>query len=203
MYIFDRVLQRTEEPSVDNQFNTVPYFVWENGFDDPSLHEYIENLSDEWIPAVVGDGEVQSKIRKHLTQDVPYNINTRALFEGLRKPVESVNFYHYNFVLWSMDVIQVCKFEKGDMYVMHNDRSALKDRSERKFTVLASVTDNAQYKGGKIVLSPSGSSKHKVEVMLNKGDMLILPSWVPYEIKPIEDGTAKFLLTWVYGPKFV
>lgn len=203
MYIFDNALQRTEQPTIDSEFNTQPFFLWENGLDDPSLLEYLDNFKGEWTPAIVGEGEVNPKIRKHTTADIEYNINTRPLFESLRKLIESVNFFHYNFVLWSMDDIQTCKFEKGDFFIMHNDRSILKDRSERKLTVIVGLSRTEDSKGGKVVVSPYASSKHKVDVMLNKGDVLVFPSWVPYEIKPVEEGTANFLLTWVYGPKFI
>lgn len=86
---------------------------------------------------------------------------------------------------------------------MHNDRSTLADRSERKLTVLVGLSNADEYKGGDIHLLPNGYSKHKQTVRLNKGDMLVFPTWVPYEIKPIEEGSMKLLTTWVYGPKFI
>ena len=203
MYIFGRTLGRQDKAAEDNDFNTLPYFHWENCLDDPTLLQFLDHLPGEWEPATVGDNEVLPKIRKHTLKTIPYSIASHALYEALLKPVESVNYYHYNFALWSMETIQYANFEQGDTYVMHNDRTYMKDRSERKMTVIFALSEADSYKGGKVVLMPSGYAKHKVEVMLNKGDMLVFPAWVPYEMKSVEEGTAKFLLTWMYGPKFV
>lgn len=204
MYIFNNPLGRQDHKSQeDNDFNTLPYFHWEKCLDDPVLLQYLDQIPAEWEQATVGDNEVMPKIRKHTQKSIPHNIASHALYEALLKPIESVNYYHYNFLLWSMETIQYAKFEQGDMYVMHNDRTAMKDRSERKMTAIFALSDAEEFKGGKIVLTPSGYPKHKVEILLNKGDMLVFPTWVPYEMKPVEEGTSKFLLTWMYGPKFV
>lgn len=205
MYFFTHMMSRTETPADNNTYNIHPFFPWEKALDDPSIMEFLDSYSYEWKPGEVGQDnpQVNKKIRNCDVANIEYSPYTRGLFDALHKPVESINFWHYNYNLWSMDDAQVCKFDKGGMFVMHNDRSALADRSERKLTVLVGLSEADDYKGGDIHLLPTGYPKHKQTVRLNKGDMLVFPTWVPYEIRPIEEGSMKLLTTWVYGPKFI
>lgn len=206
MYLFKYTMSRTENPTNDNKYNILPFFSWNKALDDQTLLDFLDSYPYEWKFAEVGDGTevtINKKIRNCLVADIEYDAPTRQLYDALHKLVESVNFWHYNFVLWSMQDIQVCDFHKGGLFVMHNDRSALVDMSERKLTVLVGLTDEADYKGGDIHILTNGYSKHKQVVRLNKGDMLVLPTWVPYEVRPVEEGNMKLLTTWVYGPKFI
>lgn len=205
MYFFKYLMNRTEHPTDTNQYNTLPYFVWEKAIEDQSLLTFVNEYPFEWTPAEIGGVEprIDKKIRNHDNAWIEYNEATDSLFEALHKPIESINFWHYNYVLWSMDDLQVGKFEKNSMYVMHNDRAVWPDRSERKLSVIMGLTSEDQYKGGEINLMTTGYPKHKQTVRLNRGDVLVFPTWVPYEIKPVEEGTMQLLSTWVYGPKFV
>lgn len=207
MFLFEHEMNRLEKPLQDNPYNNLPYFHWKEAFKDPLLLEFVDKYEHQWKPAEVGvsaeKASVNTEIRDHEVSLIEYNVMTEGLFRALYKIVESVNYYHYNFRLWSMEDIQTTRYNEGSFFVMHNDRSVFPHTIERKLTVIVGLSGQEDYQGGDIVVCPSGNEKFKHTVRLNKGDVLVFPCWVPYEIQPVTQASMTLLQTWMYGPKFV
>ena len=207
MYILDHFLSHTETPADTNEFGIHDFFLWERCIGDTEFYKGVDEIGSEWTPARIGGdvtdtGEVNQKIRKHSVKTIEYNINTQSLFKTLIDPINGINFWHFNFKIWSMEDLQVNRFAKGDFFSLHSDRTRLVDRSERKLTVIAALSDSGSCTGGEINLSPHANKKYETTLRLNKGDLLVFPCWVPYEVKPVKTGEAEYLTSWMYGPKF-
>lgn len=205
MFTFKYLMSYTENPAADNAYGTLDYFKWEKYVEDDVLLKSIQPSDEDWYPAEIGgagDSTVDKKIRNHNVASIAYNTDTAPVFNCLHKGVEAINFWHYNYKLWTMEDVQISNFETKQFYSMHSDRTYLKDKSERKLTVIVGLSDADSYQGGEVVLSPHGNKKYETSHRLNRGDLLVFPCWVPYEIKPVKEGCMQQLTTWVYGPKF-
>lgn len=205
MFTFKYMMSYTESPSADNSYNTLDYFLWNKHVEDEVLLKSIDDICVDWKQAEIGgSGEsiIDKKIRNHMVSVIEYGTDTAPIFNMIHKGVEAVNYWHYNYRLWTMEDIQVSRYESKHFYSMHSDRTYLKDKSERKLTAIIGLTDGDNYTGGDVVISPHGSKKYETLFKLNRGDMIVFPCWVPYEIKPVKEGCMQHLTTWVYGPKF-
>lgn len=74
----------------------------------------------------------------------------------------------------------------------------------RKLSIILQVNDKNNFVGGEIeiVKGLPNEKDHIKEITLNKGDMLVFPSFVPHRVKSIDKGIRKALVGWVIGPPF-
>ena len=55
------------------------------------------------------------------------------------------------------------------------------------------------YSGGDFKIK-TGAEEDSVK--LNKGDMIVFPSFILHKVEPVTEGVRKSLVGWVTGPKF-
>lgn len=206
MYYFEQEMAVTSNPTSPTKFGEYAYFLWPECITSPVIFDDINHVKTKWQTAEVmeaGEMKVNPELRDHKLRVIPYDPATVGLFRELYDHVNSVNHWHFNFRLWSMEDLSVYQLNLGHKIGMHSDRAYMHDMSDRKLTMLVGLTQADEYDGGEVVISPHGNQALESSVKLNKGDVVIFPSWVPYEIKQVKKGTLEMLATWVYGPKFV
>ena len=70
----------------------------------------------------------------------------------------------------------------------------------RKLTVLVQLSARDEYGGGSFELHPT--VEHPDPVLVDKGDALVFPTWVPHAVQPVTEGARSSLVAWVGGPPF-
>lgn len=103
-------------------------------------------------------------------------------------------------------------YQPGDSCVVHNDTCTthLFQTPARKFTVIVGMNELASYTGGELVFHYTDgidelnldSLVARGEVKLGLGDVLIFPSIIYHEVKPIINGMRESLVTLILGPAF-
>lgn len=205
MYNFEYIMIQHKEVPFNNSLNTLPFFQWSAYFTKKQVQGLIKIFSDlPEKPALIGQAalDVDINIRNHTVQTLEFAETTQPVFDQLHKVVESINYHHFNFQLWGMENLELSKYKEGNFFVMHSDRANSPFRTERKFVCLVGLSDSKERKGGNIMVSPAGNSKFQTELVLERGDVVLMPSWVPYEVTPVTEGELAYINTWITGPKF-
>lgn len=154
------------------------------------------------------DDESLLKYRSSKVNFINYSKEYSWLFEKLNKIVEKVNEEYYNFDLNGYDFVQYSEYyanENGhyDYHVdMMMDMIPQKDYDFLYRKLSFSLCLNQQdtdYFGGDFKIKTGAED---VSVKLNRGDMLLFPSFILHKVEPVTEGVRKSLVGWVVGPKF-
>jgi PKHD-type hydroxylase len=71
----------------------------------------------------------------------------------------------------------------------------------RKLTVILMLSDPSEYEGGELSLNLSAEFRAE-KLKLQKGQVLLFPSYMPHQVEPVISGVRKTLVVWPLGPKF-
>lgn len=154
------------------------------------------------------DDESLLKYRSSKVNFINYSKEYSWLFEKLNKIVEKVNEEYYNFDLNGYDFVQYSEYyanENGhyDYHIdMMMDMIPQKDYDFLYRKLSFSLCLNQQdtdYFGGDFKIKTGAED---VSVKLNRGDMLLFPSFILHKVEPVTEGVRKSLVGWVVGPKF-
>ena len=131
------------------------------------------------------------------------------IFFRLNKIIEDINNQFYNFDLNGYESFQYTVYhdhEKG-RYDFHMDTIMGNNMPDDMFeTRKLSMTfllnePGVDFEGGDFQIN-SGQEKDAETVPLNKGRIIMFPSFMIHRVKPVTKGTRKSIVIWVVGPKF-
>lgn len=71
--------------------------------------------------------------------------------------------------------------------------------SQRKLTMVAQISDPADYEGGALELMPSA---HVIEADRARGSVTVFPSFELHRVTPVTNGVRRSLTIWAHGPAF-
>lgn len=100
---------------------------------------------------------------------------------------------------WNMSVIapeclQISLYGPEQHYTWHPDSDLLfKTPVIRKISVITMISDRSEYTGGALELDGLG------EIILERGDVIVFPSWIKHRVTPVEKGLRKTAVTWISG----
>lgn len=136
--------------------------------------------------------------------------DTQWLYDKLHKVIEFHNDQFFQFELTGLPYIQYAEYHVGGHHDFHMD-TALGNRSRldyrinenlRKLTVVVMLTQvNVDFTGGEFFINCS-TERTASFINLQKGTVLIFPSFLLHKVAPVISGVRKTLTTWVIGPKF-
>ena len=109
----------------------------------------------------------------------------------------------WNFRLHEIScLIQYTEYHESDKgcYVCHYDISSCSPGVYRKISVIVQLSHHDEYDGGDVILS----TPKDIHLTLSKdvGDVILFPSYMPHEVKPVERGKRTSLVMWILGPPF-
>ena len=131
------------------------------------------------------------------------------IFFRLNKIIEDINNQFYNFDINGYESFQYTVYhdhEKG-RYDFHMDtimgNNMPDDMYEtRKLSMTFLLNEpGVDFEGGDFQIN-SGQEKDAETVPLNKGRIIIFPSFMIHRVNPVTKGTRKSIVIWVVGPKF-
>jgi PKHD-type hydroxylase len=131
------------------------------------------------------------------------------IYYRLNNVIENLNNQFYNFDLNGYETFQytVYHHHENGRYDFHMDtimgQNLPDDMYEtRKLSMTFLLNEpGADFEGGDFQIN-SGQEKDAETVPLNKGRIIMFPSFMIHRVAPVTKGTRKSIVIWVLGPKF-
>lgn len=174
-----------------------------NCFDQTEVQEII----DIGQRLVLGNGELENGVANKSVRNcelswIQVNDASSKLFLKLADIVNSLNSQFYKYDITEMEDLQYTEYnsEHNDFYTSHSD-DGYKFNLFRKLSVSVQLSSPDEYQGGDLTFYRNTLSECTVAPK-QAGTVIVFPSFVIHEVKPITAGTRKSLVTWINGPRF-
>lgn len=155
----------------------------------------------------IGNDPIDSYRMSHVNFH-EYNQKNAWIFERINSVVEQINNNFYNFDLNGYDFVQYGEYRDTDNghYNWHLDSylGQLPDDEfeQRKLSLTLLLNDpQKDFTGGEFQFNYS-EENNPVTVDLNKGTIIIFPSFLIHRVTRVTKGTRKSLVAWIVGPNF-
>jgi len=213
---------------VERQRKFYNWCYWDKAFSDEELKDIITLMdSQELERATTVGAKFNSNANNKIvsTQNTPNEKVRKSdvkfinfdngmgqadwIFFRLNKVIEDINNQFYNFDLNGYESFQYTVYhdhEKG-RYDFHMDtimgNNIPDDMYEtRKLSMTFLLNEpGVDFEGGDFQIN-SGQEKDAETVPLNKGRIIMFPSFMIHRVKPVTKGIRKSIVIWVVGPKF-
>ena len=136
--------------------------------------------------------------------------NTRWFYEKLNTLIGYYNDTMFGFDLVGFDYLQYAEYDVTGKHEFHMDialdsPSIIDYRINehlRKITVVLMLNQQGvDFQGGDFQVNLSEGRVPRT-VIMNKGNVLLLPSFLLHRVTPVTQGIRKTLVAWAIGPKF-
>jgi PKHD-type hydroxylase len=182
--------------------------TWDNGFTNEELDAIVKYCDAAGTEQGFTFGaETKEEIEKHRVSNVKFhdrNENTAWIFDKLNFIIQAANEQFYNFHLNGYSQFQYTTYDSKGRYDWHTDLSFGqkydKDAELRKLSLTLLLND--EFEGGEFQIN-DGKEELATTIPMNKGRVVLFPSFVIHRVKPVTKGIRKSLVVWVIGPKFV
>jgi len=191
---------------------THSHILWNNSFTNEELSN-IQNLceKEEFDKAItVGKGEDCEDHRRSKVKFFDRNENNFWIFDRFNTVIDSINNQFYDFELYGYRNFQYTIYDSSNngMYDWHadtvlgNNLGGMEIGSTRKLSFVMLLSQPyEEFTGGEFQLN-LGMEKDALTPTLNKGDIIVFPSFLIHRVKPVLLGIRKSIVIWVEGPKF-
>lgn len=159
-------------------------------------------IVDEFISK---NPELVKNVRSSKVHFIDYSAKNRWLFDKINFAIDKVNEEYFNYDLNGYDYLQYSEYssEESGHYDVHMDLvmdtipKNPYDFLTRKLSF--SIMLNDDYEEGDFYTK---TGVDKLQIKMNKGDMLVFPSFILHGVNRVKSGVRKSLVGWVTGPKF-
>lgn len=176
---------------------------WDNLFTQTECERIIQIGNSKYIEAAkvggAANGMVNAEIRESKVSWLFPGDNMGWAFERVAGAVLSLNQQFFNFDLSGMvEGFQFTKYEApGGNYGRHVDRGMM--GSPRKLSLTIQLNPSSDFEGGEFALY---EGEKPTEPPMHQGKMVVFPSYVLHEVKPVTKGVRYSLVCWVTGKPF-
>lgn len=186
---------------------TFPYVTWDNGFTDEEIDAIVKYCDAAGTEQGVTFGATTPEdIEKHRVSNVKFHDRTEDtawIFDKLNFIIQAANEQFYNFHLNGYASFQYTTYDPAGRYDWHTDMSFGKkfgeDAEPRKLSLTLLLNDD--FEGGEFQVN-DGKEEMAITMPMNKGRIVLFPSFMIHRVKPVTKGIRKSLVVWVLGPKF-
>ena len=148
--------------------------------------------------AKVADGESKKDIRESQIAWL-YGTDIEFAFRRVTDGILNINSQFFNFDLFGMaEGFQFTRYDAPTgHYGMHIDK--VLNGTVRKLSLTIQLSSPEDYEGGELALQMSKDA----EIMPKElGKMVVFPSYVLHEVRPVTKGTRYSLVAWITGKPF-
>jgi len=153
-------------------------------------------IDELWMKTkVIGNKELHQGERQKLRGDL-----SGFPFEPIHQITKEANEKIFDFVLLGIidqDYPQVFRYKKDDYYSWHVDINPL--AITRKLSFIVNLSNSSEYTGGEIEFLNTNSEN---TIINSQGSIIIFPSFLPYQIKPVTSGEKNIIIGHIHGPLF-
>jgi len=185
--------------------NVNSYAYWEKVFDKDECQKIIDIANKKGLIT----SKVGSKIEKTEIINKEYrnsNIcwlyhsdNLEWVFQRLSGIILNLNERFFKFDIFGLNEgLQFTNYKAPTgNYNRHIDKCL--GSVVRKLSVSVQLTDPKDYEGGDLCLYENNKG---MNMRKEQGDLVIFPSYILHEVKPVTKGERNSLVTWVTGRQF-
>ena len=178
-----------------DKINTYAY--WEKAFTKEECEKIIKIAKDKGLitGTTVGKTDARSsKVSWLYSAD-----NLDWVFRKITDIVLNLNDRFFQFDIFGLNEgLQFTNYKApSDKYEKHVDREV--DGLIRKLSLSIQLTDPKEYKGGELFLY---EDEKGTEMKKEQGTLILFPSYILHEVKPIIKGERNSLVSWVTGKQF-
>lgn len=122
------------------------------------------------------------------------------VYEKITGAVNHLNEQFFQFDIFSFNEgLQFTNYKApGGHYGKHIDR--IFNTAVRKLSLSIQLTDPKEYEGGELILYESNEEGETMQK--EQGTLILFPSYVMHEVKPVTKGERNSLVGWVTGNQF-
>ena len=163
--------------------------------------EIIKNYSDFSTAGLQG-GDIRSNVRNSGVCWIKEPFYKNLVFDIITRTNRDSGL---NFQLEYLENLQLTRYVAPDgHYDFHTDDDGHSreniDDSMRKISMSCLLTDSSEFEGGNFQIQ-TGESPY--DVKLEKGDIILFPSYKLHRVSPVTKGTRHSLVAWAHGSAFV
>ena len=164
---------------------------------DPELCNLIIEKGNK-LPATEGiaGGEVQHDKRKSM---IAWFENTDWVSGLCSHYINLANEQAWNFDITEPDGVQFTKYGIGEFYEAHIDTFKLSDNM-RKLSLVIQLNSPDDYEGGEFFFFDD-EKPWKPENFEKQGSVIVFPSFLLHQVKPVTSGKRHSLVSWFVGPQ--
>jgi predicted 2-oxoglutarate/Fe(II)-dependent dioxygenase YbiX len=152
-----------------------------------------KNLED----ASKGFSDLSISNPNFLYQNFKTDFLSEIITKKLANFVDTFNRKYFNFIIDEISDFRVIALRQNEKIEEHVDLTGSVENSSRKITIIVNLSHENIFRGGNIQL------KNLFDKVPNKtGGIVIFPSYIPYKIEEVVQGTKFMLILWAYGLSF-
>ena len=173
------------------------YAYWEKVFTEEECEKIIKIAKDKGLIKGVTRGETD--IRESQICWLYPDDNLDWLYRRITDIVLNLNDRFFQFDLHGIDEgLQFTNYKApSNKYEKHVDKGF--NYVIRKLSISIQLTDPKKYEGGELFLY---EGEEGMEMKKEQGDLVLFPSYVLHEVKPVTKGERNSLVAWVTGKQF-
>ena len=174
------------------------YWYWESAIPD----YLIQCLNEESKHVVFGKGSTFSSAAEGREESKEIRDSDVMMFDPIHwfcgilfnMSLHANRNAEWNYSILGPQTLQIAHYNVGQHYDWHSDSMLLsKEEIIRKLSVICMLSDKSEYEGGVLELEGVG------EMPLNKGDVLVFPSFLRHRVTPVTNGLRKTAVVWIDG----
>jgi PKHD-type hydroxylase len=177
------------------------YAYWEKVFTPEECKKIIKIAKDKGlIKGTIGaKSKKESNIRLSKVSWLYASDNLDWAYRKITDVVLNLNERFFQFDIFGLsEGLQFTNYKApSDRYGKHIDRSF--NFLVRKLSLSIQLTDPKEYEGGELLLYESEKS---TEMKKEQGTLILFPSYILHEVKPVTKGERNSLVAWVTGKQF-
>jgi len=119
--------------------------------------------------------------------------------------IQEANSYFWQYDVWGFhDSLHYVRYDEkdgkeGGHFAWHQDKNDDWRRPQRKLAGVLYLSDPNEYEGGEFQIMDGGPRTVSAR---EKGQIVVMPSFVQHRVLPVTKGTRRVLIGWVCGPRF-
>ena len=173
------------------------YSYWHGAFTKEECKKIIQIAKKKGM--IKGTTRSKSDVRESKISWLYSSDEMEWAFRRVTDMVLDLNKRFFNFDIFGLNEgFQFTNYKApSDKYGKHVDRST--DIIIRKLSISIQLTDPEEYEGGELYLydDDKGTLLEK-----KQGTLIMFPSYILHEVKPVTKGERNSLVTWVTGNQF-
>mgnify|MGYP003125100548 CR=1 FL=1 len=180
-------------------------FVGKNMFDEKLLFDIDEYASHQQLEsggsyASTLDGEKQPmKTRStmiHWMTNEKYRNSLLPIYQQISYIVRKINDSMWGYNYNGYEPFQYSEYEVGDHFNWHIDQNQFTGTEIRKISFSLGLSNKNEYEGGDLIIK---SSDQENNYNLDRGDIVVFPSWMLHKVTPITKGKRRVVVGWGEG----
>jgi len=178
-------------------------FFGKNMFNERFLFDIDEYVSHQQLENG-GTGTVENpnnsiqlrSTKIHWMTNEKYKSSLLSIYQEISSKVRRINDSIWSYNYNGYQSFQYSEYDVGDHFDWHIDTNQFTGTNIRKVSFSLGLSNKNEYEGGDLILKTSVEENH---YKLDRGDLIVFPSWVLHKVTPVTKGKRRVVVGWGEG----